>query len=126
MKDQYFVTVQTFSPKNNKCRAFIKWVETLNNSQIIPGPFSVCAFATLAKIVKNHCIALDKENSGSAPFKVFTAGSMIVVDLKSSRAFDYNVAKLQVERINSVIEVNNDDQLDVAYYSYRFRRGGES
>ena len=68
MIDRYFVQVETFAPKNNKCRALIKWVETFNNALIVPGiTVDGGAFTALTQIVKNHCDALDKENPGSAP-----------------------------------------------------------
>ena len=125
MIDRYFVQVETFAPKNNKCRALIKWVETFNNSLIVPGiTVDGGAVSALTQIVKNHCVALDKENPGSAPFKVFIADRTIVVDLQSKRAFDYNVARLIVKRVERLFEVHNDTQLDVAFYQY-IEAGGE-
>ena len=126
MKDQYFVQVETFAPKNNKCRAFIKWVETLNNALIVPGIIvDGGSFSALKQIVKNHCEALDKENPGTAPFKVDTTDRVIFVELKSKQAVDYNVARIVVKRVERLFEVHNDTQLDVAFYQY-IEAGGES
>lgn len=125
MIDRYFVQVETFAPKNNKCRALIKWVETFNNALIVPGiAVDGGVFSALTQIVKNHCEALDKESPGTAPLKVFTADKTIVVDLQSKQAFDYNVARLIVKRVERLFEVHNDKQLDVAFYQY-IDAGGE-
>ncbi len=126
MNDQYFVQVETFAPKNNKCRALIKWVEIFNNALIIPGiTVDGGTVAALTQIVKNHCEALDKENPGTAPFKVFTADRTIVVDLQSKQSFDYNAARLIVKRVERLFEVNNNTQRDEAFYQY-IEAGGES
>lgn len=126
MIDRYFVQVETFAPKNNKCRALIKWVESFNNALIVPGiTVDGGVFSALTQIVKNHCDALDKENPGSAPFKVETTDRVIFIELKSKQAVDYNVARLIVKRVERLFEVNNDKQLDVAFYQY-IEAGGES
>lgn len=126
MIDRYFVQVKTFAPKNNKCRAFIKWVETLNNALIVPGIIvDGGAFTALTQIVKNHCEALDKESPSTAPLKVFTADKTIVVDLQSKQDFDYNVARIVVKRVERLFEVNRDEHLDTAFYQY-IEAGGES
>ena len=126
MIDRYFVQVETFAPKNNKCRALIKWVETFNNALIVPGiTVDGGAFSALTQIVKNHCDALDKGDPGTAPFKVDTTDRVIFIELKSKQAVDYNVARLIVKRVERLFEVHNDTQLDVAFYQY-IEAGGES
>lgn len=125
MIDQYFVQVQTFAPKNNKCRALIKWVETFNNALLVPGiTVDGGVFTALTQIVMNHCKTLDKENPGTAPFIIDTADRTIVVDLQSKQVFDYNVARLIVRRVERLFEVHNNTQLDVAFYQY-IEAGGE-
>ena len=119
MMHQYFVQVETFAPKNNKCRALIKWIETFNNAIIVPGIIvDGGAFSALKQIVKNHCEALDKENPGTAPFKVDTTDRVIFVELKSKQAVDYNVARIVVKRVETLFEVNRDKHLDTAFYQY--------
>ena len=101
MMDQYFVQVETFAPKNNKCRALIKWVETFNNAIFVPGIIvDGGAFSAFKQIVKNHCEALDKEYPGTAPFKVDTADRIVV------------------KRVETLFEVNRDVHLDTAFYQY--------
>ena len=125
MIDRYFVQVETFAPKNNKCRALIKWVETFNNAIIVPGiTVDGGAFTALTQIVMNHCKTLDKENPGTAPFIIDTTERVIFVELKSKQAVDYNVARLIVKRVERLFEVHNDIQLDVAFYQY-IEAGGE-
>lgn len=119
MIDRYFVQVETFAPKNNKCRAFIKWVETFNNALIVPGiTVDGGVFTALTQIVMNHCKALDKENPGTAPFIIDTTDRVIFINLKSKQVFDYNVARLIVKRVERLFEVHNNTQLDVAFYQY--------
>lgn len=119
MIDRYFVQVETFAPKNNKCRALIKWVETFNNAIIVPGiTVDGGAFTALTQIVMNHCKTLDKENPGTAPFIIDTTDRVIFVELKSKQAFDYNVARIVVKRVERLFEVHNNTQLDVAFYQY--------
>lgn len=126
MIDRYFVQVETFAPKNNKCRALIKWVETFNNAIIVPGiTVDGGAFTALTQIVMNHCKTLDKENPGTAPFIIDTKDRVIFVELKSKQAVDYNVARIVVKRVERLFEVHNDTQLDVAFYQY-IEAGGES
>lgn len=125
MIDRYFVQVETFAPKNNKCRALIKWVETFNNALIVPGiTVDGGVFTALTQIVMNHCKALDKESPGTAPFIINTAGRVIFIELKSKQAVDYNVARLIVKKVERIFEVHNDIQLDVAFYQY-IETGGE-
>ena len=125
MIDRYFVQVETFAPKNNKCRALIKWVETFNNALIVPGiTVDGGVFTALTQIVMNHCKALDKENPGTAPFIIDTADRVIFIELKSKQAVDYNVARLIVKRVERLFEVHNNTQLDVAFYQY-IETGGE-
>ena len=125
MIDRYFVQVETFAPKNNKCRALIKWVETFNNAIIVPGiTVDGGAFTALTQIVMNHCKTLDKENPGTAPFIIDTTERVIFVELKSKQAVDYNVARIVVKRVERLFEVHNDIQLDVAFYQY-IEAGGE-
>lgn len=125
MIDRYFVQVETFAPKNNKCRALIKWVETFNNALIVPGiTVDGGAFTALTQIVMNHCKALDKESPGTAPFIINTAGRVIFIELKSKQAVDYNVARLIVKKVERLFEVHNNIQLDVAFYQY-IETGGE-
>ena len=126
MIDRYFVQVETFAPKNNKCRALIKWVETFNNALIVPGiTVDGGVFTALTQIVMNHCAALDKESPGTAPLMVFTADRTIFVELKSKQVVDYNVARISVNRVERLFEVHNDIQLNVAFYQY-IEAGGES
>lgn len=126
MIDRYFVQVETFAPKNNKCRALIKWVETFNNALIVPGiTVDGGTVAALTQIVKNHCEALDKENPGTAPFIIDTTDRVIFIELKSKQAVDYNVARLIVKRVERLFEVHNNIQLDVAFYQY-IEAGGEA
>lgn len=125
MIDRYFVQVETFAPKNNKCRAFIKWVETFNNALIVPGiTVDGGVFTALTQIVMNHCKDLDKENPGTAPFIIDTTDRVIFIELKSKQAVDYNVARLIVKRVERLFEVHNNIQLDVAFYQY-IDTGGE-
>jgi hypothetical protein len=125
MIDRYFVQVETFAPYNNKCRAFIKWVETFNNALIVPGiTVDGGVFTALTQIVMNHCKALDKESPGTAPFIINTAGRVIFIELKSKQAVDYNVARLIVKKVERLFEVHNNIQLDVAFYQY-IETGGE-
>ena len=125
MIDRYFVQVETFAPKNNKCRALIKWVETFNNSIIVPGiTVDGGVFTALTQIVMNHCKTLDKENPGTAPFIIDTTDRVIFINLQSKQVFDYNVARLIVKRVERLFEVHNNTQLDVAFYQY-IEAGGE-
>lgn len=125
MIDRYFVKVETFAPKNNKCRALIKWVETFNNALIVPGiTVDGGVFTALTQIVMNYCQALDKENPGTAPFIIDTSDRVIFIELKSKQAVDFNVARLIVKRVERLFEVHNDTQLDVAFYQY-IEAGGE-
>ena len=119
MIDRYFVQVETFAPKNNKCRALIKWVETFNNALIVPGiTVDGGVFTALTQIVMNHCKALDKENPGTAPFIIDTTDRVIFIELKSKQAVDYNVARLTVKRVGRLFAVNNNIQRDEAFYQY--------
>lgn len=125
MIDRYFVQVETFAPKNNKCRAFIKWVETFNNALLVPGiTVDGGVFTALTQIVMNHCKTLDKENPGTAPFIIDTTDRVIFINLQSKQVFDYTVARLVVKRVERLFEVHNNTQLDVAFYQY-IEAGGE-
>lgn len=126
MIDRYFVKVETFAPKNNKCRALIKWVETFNNALLVPGiTVDGGVFTALTQIVMNHCKDLDKKNPGTAPFIIDTSDRVIFIDLQSKQVFNHNVARLIVKRVERLFEVHNNTQLDVAFYQY-IEAGGES
>lgn len=119
MTDRFFVQVETFVPKNNKCRAFIQWIGLFDNALIVPGvTVDGGTFKALVQIIKNRCEALDKENPRSAPFKVTTADRLIFVNLKSRQTYDYNVARLIVKKAERLFEVCRIEQTDVAFYQY--------
>lgn len=123
MNEEYFVMFEkAFGKMTKKCTAFIEWAETLDHSVIVSGPYSEDTFDTFVKIVKKHCEELNKEIPSSRPLKVETKHRLTFEELFISYLEPYDVGRFLLTRIDNVIEINYDDQLNVTYYAYRIQK----